>query len=267
MRWYIKSASDSGVQHRVQATLAGHLVFDPACNFQILSSCIILIILSPILLFFFLVPFFWFSRNWQIGKRKSNVLKSRCIACKAASHPRMGISWCRKGVLRKFKISNISSLNTSKGLGFCLTWKSLTHWSKRLVCCDSTVQWFDQQSYNISGRHRRHGMTRTMTRFVRWRSCPKIGCDDLNFRSSPMPSDIQCHPRDRLFDACLYIFPPHLDSMECYEEFSEYLSIDISLKENFFEGLHCTSLSSAWNLNLESALKQWESHFHIFEKL
>lgn len=71
--WYIKSTFDSGVQHRVQATSAGHLVFDPACNFRFfhrplssLSSCILFFIYSFIL---FPVPFFF--RNWQIGKWKS----------------------------------------------------------------------------------------------------------------------------------------------------------------------------------------------------
>ena len=93
--WYIKSAFDSGVQHRVQATSAGHLVFDPACNFRFFHP-----LSSP----FFLA--LWKLTNWQI-KWKSitaptcqNHPKSRWIACKAASHPRMGISWCRKGVLR-----------------------------------------------------------------------------------------------------------------------------------------------------------------------
>lgn len=52
--WYIKSAFDSGVQHRVQATSAEHLVFDPASNFRFFHP------LSS--------PFFWLSGNWQIGK-------------------------------------------------------------------------------------------------------------------------------------------------------------------------------------------------------
>lgn len=63
--WYIKSTFDSGVQHRVQATSAGHLVFDPACNFRFfhrplssLSSCILFFIYSFIL---FPVPFFFFE--------------------------------------------------------------------------------------------------------------------------------------------------------------------------------------------------------------